>query len=1201
MQLKKLQMSGFKTFADRTEIEFGDGLTAIVGPNGSGKSNIVDALLWVLGEQNPRMLRGDTAQDVIFAGSQKRKPLGMSEVKLTLDNADGTLPIQFTEVVITRRIYRSGDTQYLLNGAACRLKDITALFMDTGMGRGAYSVVGQNEMDSVLSAKPEDRRELFEEAAGIKKYRSKKREAMRKLESAETNLQRVRDILKELEDQREPLAKQAQLAKRYLEMQERLRQIEVDMLVSELKRADYELFASRQELEDDQKLLLEIEADLARLERISEDANIRAQDAEAQLEKARSEYQQTVSERDRLQNTKAVLQERAHAAHTGAEQAAEELKVLEEQEMRLQATLSNDLSDIEAQESSLAERRTAWQEARVLLAQKEQAYQSALKSVEALQGERVRRARAQAMREAQVTALLTRLESGREALAKLLAQKTELEAARADTEARISTISSEKESLLNARNDQLSEIDALKIRSAGIETALKQARTEMDSARRALAEQTARLAALVELHQNHEGFYQGVRNLLGAAARGQLSGHYAPVVDILRVPEKYRIAVEVALGGSLQDVVTRTESEARAGIEWLKQQRAGRATFLALPMLRPGQRLRCEPMDGVEGVAVDLVEFDTEYSPAALLLLGRTLITSELNASLAASRRLQGWSRIVTLEGEVLTPGGALTGGSLQGRGAHLVGRKGEIDDLEAILPKLQQKLHLKVEECDSLATTLQEYEQKRSALQQSLSTLSAELATVDGRLNSELREQSRLNRSFDETNESYSTLLKRHEATERERAESESTLLADAQLSADDESATEKLQEEVHTLAQERDSARAEVISLEVAVSQIQNEVHSLTRSIASDRASIKDIEHKRNIYLQRLSGMSSQSDTSETEITRIDVRLMELVSQIAKASELLETAQNQRRSILQANQEADAAARSATHRKGEVTSSLHTLELRVARLEIQAAQAAQRLLEEYGINQEDALAMPEDSAPDKQSAMEVTRLRRDIRAMGQVNTGATEEYDRLTERFQFLTEQQEDIENSRVGLLEAVQEIDASTRGVFMETFEAVKIAFQTLFTQLFNGGKTDLILTRPEDPLETGIDIIAQPPGKRAQNLSLLSGGERALTATALLFAFLTVRPSPFVLLDEVDAPLDGANVERFLRMVREFSTRCQFMVITHNPATMEAAPYWYGIAMKDPGVSSVLSYRVPASSIEGTTEEAVVMNRVESRQN
>lgn len=1196
VQLKRLQLVGFKTFPDKTEIEFGEGLTAVVGPNGCGKSNLADAILWVMGEQNPRLLRGTDSRDVIFTGTDRRKPLGMAEVRLTLDNADRSLPVEYAEVTVTRRVYRSGESHYLLNNVPCRLKDIVELFLDTGVGKGAYSFVSQSEIDAVLSARPEDRRELFEEAAGIKKYRVKKREAVRKLEQAEANLTRIRDIIHELEQQRAPLEKQAAQARRYLQLVERLQEIEVGLLIAEVQKTDYELYAARRERELDQEAIQKYDADLARMERESDAVGERLAEAEQELDSARISQQSALSTVERTESQIQLAQERGSASERNVEALDIELR-------ELGARASELHREIEAQEKTLhkteAEETTRREEmaaARTRLKELEEALAEAMRRSEDRQGALRRLAEQRAQREAALAACRSRL------------AETEAQAARLDEDIQALAIQSEaaearvqqaRETLASLQKEHASHIthhSALEAERRKTQDAHAQARTQLDAARRRLAERESRLATLTELQQSGEGFYQGVRAVLNAVRQGKLRGHYAPVVDLLTVPEAYRIAVEVALGANAQNIVCDTEAEAKAAIEWLKAQRAGRATFLALPLLRPAPPLPAAALKGLNGligVAAEKVSMESRYAAVLQLLLGRIVLAQEMDAAVRAARRLEGWDCIVTLEGELLAPGGALTGGSLQGRGAHLVGRKGEIDDLHRALPALRDEVRKLTAAVEETGRKIAELDATLRESAQAVATAQAQAAAAESDLQALAREARRLTTALEEAVAEAARLREAQAALAKEAEEWAAAVAASQAEDTSVDDALAAAQEEARRLAARRDEARVRAIALEVETGRLAEKRAGLKRAVASNQEAMKQIQASRAVKQTQRELAATQWKDADTLLRDLAVKLEEAKAYLAHCEEQFATWRDRRQALLNESFEKTAAIKEVTRQRAETMQEMHDAELQIARLEVRLAQAAQRLGEEYGITLEDALARPEPGNIDRETVNEVARLRREIRQMGQVNTGAVEEHERLTERYEFLAGQRADLEKARESLLETIAEIDASTRGVFMQTFQAVSEEFARLFARLFGGGTTRLILTDPDDLLETGIEVIAQPPGKKPQHLSLLSGGERALTAVALLFSFLAVRPSPFVVLDEVDAPLDGANVEKFVELVREFTDRTQFLIITHNPTTMEAAPRWYGVTMPEPGISRILSYRVPPDALDDAGEAVVVV--------
>lgn len=1185
MKLKNLQLVGFKTFADRTEVAFSDGLTAVVGPNGCGKSNIVDAIQWVLGEQNPRQLRAGDARDVIFGGTEKRKPLGMAEVRLTVDNEDRTLPVKFAEVTVSRRIYRSGESQYALNGAPCRLKDVTDLFLDTGLGKGAYAFVTQNEVDAVLSARAEDRRALFEEAAGISKYRTRKREAVRKLEQAEANLTRVRDILRELEQQREPLEEQARLARRHRELTERLQTIELDLLVADLQKLDYELYAARREQELDRESIAAFDSELARLERDAEAAGARLAEAEQELDTARLSQQGALTSVERLESRAELAAERRAAADRAMETLDRELKELAERIHELNQERAARRKELDRVAGNASEETEQVKARRREVAALAASLADARRQVENSQEIARRVVEAGAERQARLASAQVRLENLRQRRQQLADEATQLQARIDEANRRAEEADADRCDRAAARDAVAQRIATLRAERDALEREAAQHARAAEACARRLAEAESRLATLEEMRQSGEGYYQGVRAVLGAAREGQLRGTYAPLVDLLEVAEEHRTAIEVALGSAAQDVVCEDDDEAKRAIDWLKARRAGRATFLPLASLRPSSPIAIGPGAagrGLVGRAADLVRTAPRYSPALQLVLGRTVVTTDLDAALAVSRTLQGWNRIVTLAGELIAPGGAITGGSLQGRGTHLLGRKGEIDDLRRSLPAVRAELA-------DLRKAAADTQHAASDREKLIAEATAQGEAVRVELARAESELSAARRDAEAASKSLAAVASDRERIQRSVEELERTLddLSRAQADGQTEDATieaaiRAAHEAVQRLTAQHDAARAELVKLEVDAGRaserrgaLERVVESLTQQCAQIEATRRQKQAQREAAaVQWREAVEMASDVAE--------RLTEARAQLARCEEHFAHGRDRRQELLQANFDLSNTIKDVSLQRSRLTEELHAAELQIARLEVRRAQTVQRLLEDYEMTAEEALARPDPGTIERETVNEVARIRREIRQMGDVNTGAVEEYERLTERHAFLTEQESDLARAREGLYSTIAEIDENTREVFLATFEAVKAEFSGIFGRLFGGGVAELALTNPDDVLETGIDVIAQPPGKRPQPLSLLSGGERALTAVALLFSFLAVRPSPFAVLDEIDAPMDGPNVEKFVELIKDFSARTQFLVITHNPTTMEAAPSWYGVTMHEPGVSRVLCYRAPLAA-------------------
>lgn len=1171
MFLKSLSILGFKSFADRVRLDFGEGITAIVGPNGSGKSNIADAIQWVLGEQNVRTLRAENSTEVIFAGSARRKPLGMAEVSLTVDNSAGLLPIDFAEVTITRRLYRSGESEYLINKTPCRLKDIVELFMDTGLGRATYAILTQNEVDIVLSARPEDRRALFEEAAGIQKYRHRKREALRKLENTEANLTRVYDILAELETQREPLRQQAEVAIRYHELTSRLREIEVAALWAQILESERAREQIQQEQQRIHRRLLEVNSQLAECEAISQKLGAQIADAEAELDTLRALQQASLTAYERAESRRALIEQRLQNSRDNLNRLREELAENERklaeiqqqahqwQERRLE--LQQRIEEVEQQREVARERLRLAEHA---LQQAQQHYmertQEVVRARAHLDGLRLRRAEV----EQTVQALQTRIE---EAEHNLREAEERVQEARAHRDKAVAAAE------LAGREAQRWETE---LQQAQAE--VQRRRQEVEARARENARLSARLQALLESEAAQEGLFGGVRAVLDAVAQGHLSGTYLLVADALQPQEPYVTAIEVALGASAQDIITATEEEARRAIEWLKQHARGRATFLPLNLLRPSEPLpslhQCIREGLAIGFASELVQCATELEVVVQYLLGRVLVAPDFDGAVQIVRRYNGWSKVVTLDGELFLPGGAITGGKMSGRATGIVSRKAERSRVERDLragEEEEERLRTRLREALQAAEAAQHRWREARREQEQAQQRAAQAETA---LQAVVQEQTVIEQQLQSLQQEQTEQTKRLYELDNEILELEERLPPEAGQAVSPE--------EVSRYRQQRDEAAAQLQEAEVTLGRLAEQQRALEHERESLAQLQRDLHQQVQNRQTRIAELEAQIAQDEQALEQTLRELQRITQQREQIEKDFAAQRDVRQNLLQQNLENGERLKELSLQQNALAQQAHELELTLARIEMQRTQAVTRLWDEYEVDVS-RHTPPDLSHFTPETASEINRLRREIRQMGNVNTGAAEEYQRLTERYEFLHKQRTDLESAKEDILQAIQEIDASTRDLFLQTFHAVQEAFQEVFVRLFGGGKAELELTQPHNLLETGVEIIVQPPGKRRQNLSLLSGGERALVAVALMFAFLQVKPSPFCVLDEVDASLDGANVEKFADMLRDYARHSQVIIITHNPVTMECADVWYGVTMQEQGVSRVISYRAPKEAM------------------
>ncbi len=1277
MYLKNLHIHGFKTFAEKTQIVFNPGITCIVGPNGSGKSNITDAVLWVLGENNVRELRGTTSQDVIFAGNDRRRPLGMAEVSLTIDNSERILPLDFSEITVTRRLYRSGESECRINNVACRLRDIYELFLDTGVGRDGYSQIGQGEIDQILSVRSEDRRAIFEEAAGIKKYRVRKREAERKLENTQQNLVRVHDIIGEIEGQLGPLQRQANAARRYRELASRLRLLEHAWYGSKLTR----LTAEREQLT---KLVAELTEERKRLEaelataQADEKAVRKSQEQLDQQVEAQRQHETGALQRIAAAETeKARAEERSGEVQRRLKALANELEDLarriEEQVRRAEEINREEIQlkrDVDGLRGELSSAQLRSQEAAKV-------HQQTAAELERRRQAWLARARREAELEARVQSVTARVQ-GLEQQRKRAAEALE------DGEAEQQRLHAERESFLGAAGQQReraqalqAELDATRADSRKSEEATATARSALDGATRALQTHRARLQALSELGERGEGAAAGARKLLEAARRGHVKGKFSLLVEGFSVPAGTEKAVEAALGVYGDALLCDSPEYALNALRWLKNQKA---TALILPELPSAA---AKPLSGSIGEAVGSGE-DSDgphapSSPAPLLaesgaavawarhlLAGTFLVesldqpvnqpTSQLPQPEPNPRQTapatdtqqpanlptfqpsnpdpdlgQPISRLwVTRTGEWRSEQGALSGGPMgaEGSAGAALARRRELDRLTQELPALEaavEEARERVRKAETEAKRLQSaLREKQSQSDAARLEHQAQLREADRRKADVERAGHRVERLKQDLARAEREYTAAQESLRQAEVEKERLARGEGEAAAGDvdEAAIRAGQERVAQLETERRAADTAVADLRVRVAQQEQRLQGVIAAgrraaeagVFLDRQRADRLKEQRTLIAegeqrtltfatlaQEVAEAQAQRDEARATLGRLAEERQKLNAELERARargadlqarlrELMERSHRVEVELTAVNTQRQALGREWL----DAAAGAHSLEAEVEAGENEG-DGPEQPLEPVALTVEGLLATWNAAAAEEvlssysDAENEIARLRRQIRSLGPVNPDAVDQYEQAKERYDFLTTQRADLEAAREQLETAIREIDTASRETFLRAFQEIAAAFDVMFKKLFGGGTTELRLTNPQDILETGIDVIVQPPGKKQQNLLLLSGGERALTASAMLFALLTVRPSPFCVMDEIDAPLDETNVRRFIDVLKSFAGRTQFIMVTHNRGTMEGANQLYGVTMEERGVSRVLSCTLDDPVIATTTTE------------
>ncbi|MGA9172711.1 MAG: chromosome segregation protein SMC, partial [Thermoactinomyces sp.] len=1182
MYLKRLEMIGFKSFADRTELEFVPGITAVVGPNGSGKSNVTDGIRWVLGEQSAKSLRGNKMEDVIFAGSDTRKPVGYCEVSITFDNSDRRLPLDYAEVTVTRRVYRSGESEYMLNRQSCRLKDIHELFMDTGIGKDAYSMIGQGKIDEILSSKSEDRRIIFEEAAGISKYKTRKKEAEKKLESTEQNLARIHDLIHELDTQVEPLAEQAEKAKRYKELKAELQNVEIGLYVHKIEAIHAEWQQAAQEVKRLKEEQVSLAAEVSTKEAALEELKGKLQEQEQQWEQVQTRLLTVSEELEKAEGQKEVRMERVRNRTETQQQLKERIRILQSECTRLR--------DEEKQiKTRLNEKKEALQHAENELA--------ALKMKLSVSSDDAAK---------RLLELTEKQNRHAQQLAALASEKQYVCEQREELSERLKTLSAQEKQYAVEQQEQGKQAEKLASQLKEVEEDLKQAaqevrslageRTELEQEEKTLTQQSRqaeqqlnRLRSkwewMKEMEAEHQGFMQGVKEVLRARDRGvpSLKGVHGAVAQLIHVPAEVEAALETALGGALQHIVVDDEATARSGIAYLKEKRLGRATFLPLDVLKArslsaAELERCRSVPGFVGIAADLIQTDERYRALMQNLLGLVVVTKTLEQANQMARALSYRYRVVTLDGDVVNPGGSMTGGSRQQGKSNLLGRSRQLEELERQVKEAEKVCEKIQHQFSALRERKQKLEQdwervrlrgeERRVKEQELRGLERELAVQKRTVEDHLRSIAAEREQVLAKNEQITRHLQGLEEKIKE-LQAEQTLL---------ERLIRESEELAKQAASDKEAVGEQMTELRVTVAQLRQEIANLEeneRRIAEDyERSSKQLDTAK----QEWESLGSEQEFNQQEMGHLDERIAGLRKQKEEIqSQLVETRQLREESLrLRELREKEVRSLSQTYRKQE--NQLHEQEVRVNRLDVELNHLLQKLAEEYEISYERAKQEYEIPAEPAGAERRVRSLKSQIASLGDVNLGAIEEHNRLMERLDFLKTQEADLLEAKEKLYEIIRQLTEEMGRRFLESFEMIRIEFQDVFVKMFGGGRADLKLSDPDNLLETGIDIVAQPPGKKLQNLNLLSGGERALAALALLFAVLRIKPVPFCVLDEVDAALDEANLTRYTHYMKEFSGKTQFIIITHRKHTMEGADVLYGITMQESGVSKLVSVKL-----------------------
>ena len=1182
MVLKALELHGFKSFPDKTVLSFSDGMTAVVGPNGSGKSNISDAIKWVLGEQSSKSLRGSKMEDVIFNGTAQRRPMGYAEVSLIIDNTTRMLEMDADEVRVTRRCYRSGGSEYQLNGATVRLEDIRMLFMNTGLGRDGYSIIGQGRIDEIVTSRANHRREIFDEAAGIAKYRYKKDKAENNLRKTQDNLDRLHDILQELEDRVGPLEKQAEKAKKFLEYAGEKKELEIGLWLRTMN--------------DSRGVLRDLDAKLENARVQYESAGSSIDEFAEEVERIALEAQQIEVQMDEIRRAASALEEQAAVCDSQVAVLRNDIFHNNENILRIEgeitaadegnAHIDDEIAvrngDIEARRQSIVE---AEQQCLALTDEMEQLARSSDETsgrIEELSGEasdvalELSEVRVSAAtNESSLREITLRL-SQLTAAATLRQQQADAAAAELkDSEDAFKICADKVESLQNA-------LSGYEFRYQNRAAKLTAAKEAMDKQSLDVEEKQRRVRLLEEMERNLEGFQNSVRTVIKQAERGALQGILGPVSRLIQADASCALAIETALGAAAQNLICEREEDAKKGIRYLNETKGGRATFLPLTSVK-GNVLSDIPEDdpGFVGLASDLVTYDKKYDGVAKYLLGRTIVAEDMDYAVSMARSHGYKFRIVTLDGQVINAGGSLTGGSTV-KGAGLLSRRTEIERLKQVAVDEMKKLETAKEQYRRLQEDAAAVEAQVTGARGELTTAQEDKIRLEGEVR-RLQEQAEQNAlAAKEAADEIVSLNDRATACQKAMDTAAAEVEALTARQQDIDNRLSELTGGRQQLSEQREQLSEKIAQQKLAVFSFEKEIESLEQTIVELRARQEDSAGHKAVLAQQIEALQKQNEEIEGRITEQERQAQALRDQAAASGDEIAGLVAKRAEGEARQTQLRLQSREKTDERERMGQEVARLEEKTNAIKREVDDLSRRLYEEYELTRMEAEAIAKPIENAAEANRRVTELRNKIRGLGSVNVDAIEEFKEVNERYQFLKVQIEDVENTKNELLKQINDLTVQMREVFIERFKQINYQYGIVFAELFGGGKGELRLSDPEDILGSGIDMFIQPPGKVILNLEALSGGEKALAATALLFAILKVTPSPFCVLDEVEAALDDVNVDRYAAYLRRMCDRIQFIAITHRRGTMEEADTLYGVTMQERGVSKLLELR--ASEVE-----------------
>ncbi len=1180
MYLKRLELQGFKSFADKTILELMPGITTVIGPNGSGKSNISDAIRWVLGEQSMKSLRGTKSLDIIFAGTQNRKSLGFAEASLVFDNSDGALPIEYTEVTVTRKIYRSGETGYYINKVPCRLKDVLELFMDTGIGKDGYSIIGQGKIDEILSNKSEDRRHIFEEAAGIVKYRTRKQESEKKLEHTKLNLLRINDILTEIEGNLEPLQMQADKAKKYLNLREELKNIEIGLFVYNIEKYKQDLEKVVQDIEIMQSQCNDEEGRLERVKILKEELKSSIDEITETIENMSNIGFESQKQIEQLNSDINVAKTRIANNNENNDRY---LKEIEEQNAKIKE-LKDEIEQKEAKKDNLKQNKEKFEkelnEKQAELDKLTEKLSSKELEIEGYKHTVEENTDKKYELQSEINAQNINYQNfeKRQAQIKQEMQSTisELDGTRLNKEdiaKQFNEIENKKNKAQNSLNEVAKQREEANQKIKSFESNINILSSEMRI-------KESRLKFLIETEKEKEGYIKSVKSLLKDCENIKElgKGMNGVLANIIEVPDDLQIAIEMCLGASLQNIVTETETDAKRLVEHLRKNNLGRASFLPISSVRGKKLDKIKGNEsGVIGIASDLIKYNKKYEQIILNLLGRTVIVDNMDTAIKVAKQNGYTFRIVTTEGDLINPSGAITGGSVAKKTVNILGRGKEIEKLKKEIKNLKQKI-------EKLENDKQNYEESIEGILELSANLEKELQEIDITYATEKQKVISINENIEKLEKRLNRLKEEQANLEKQKEEAVSTK-GDLQVEINKiVEQNEELSKIITEFAELNKDDQKYIDDLNFDITNLKISVSSFDES----EASIQEIQERINQELENAHTSIENKNTQIEQIKKDNEELEKSIQEtLQKIEEVKESVNSSSSKIEELKKERAQKSEKLSKQEDEITAKFKVIEdlkgqlvkldVKKTKIEEDINGIINKMWEEYELtpNNAEQYQKPENVALTQRR---VNSLRTEIRELGSVNVDSIEEYKNLKDRYDFMSEQRLDLENTMSKLRKVISDMTQIMKEQFKEKFKVINKNFGEVFAELFGGGKAELTLEDEENILECGIDITVQPPGKKLQNMMLLSGGEKAFTAIALLFAILKINPAPFCVLDEIEAALDDVNVFRYADYLKKFTDHTQFLVITHRKGTMEVADTVYGVTMEESGISKLLSMKL-----------------------